>query len=371
MQGKTKLDRLFDTCRDLSAKFYEKLKKYEKLDSNSDSWESKLEENYSSSKHEKVNIKKDTIIGWLNGTSELNKICLNKDSQYLIKRILEFASKPESKGKKYERKGYKNYAIIPIFLDNAKRNIDEQISRYKQKYRKKSNIGQQGLYAYDSFFHFLANTRTYDGAHSFKFLTKFEGMKKIQSKLEELSAKFDTENLKDNNKEKYGKDFIIAELKIILTLLNNELYTKLQKIGSNKGKIFTIMHMRDPLEKRIGSFPKKSLEELKSMIELFNKEFTRDKSNYDEITKTMKEINKNFNICKLCGPDKSVFESTTGLKAKDMNIIGTLHLCSNIRFYSDARIILEIVGKTGGKILLTKLGILPVAKSAYEGFEKS
>ena len=198
-------------------------------------------------------------------------------------------------------------------------------------------------------------------------------MKKIQSKLEELSRKLgikNSEDNEDNNEGKYGKDLIISQLKIILISINNELATKLNKIGSRKGKIFTIMHMRDPLEKRIGYFPSESLKELKSKIESFNKEST-EISDYETITKKIKELNENFSMCKICGPNKSVFKSTTGLKSKDMDVIDILHLCSRIKFYSDARVILGIVGRTLGNVLLTKIGILPVAKNAYEDFEKS
>ena len=199
-------------------------------------------------------------------------------------------------------------------------------------------------------------------------------MKKIQSKLGELSRKLDIKNSednKDNNEGKYGKDLIIAQLKIILISINNELATKLDKIGSRKGKIFTIMHMRDPLEKRIGYFPIEILNELKSKIESFNNKESTEISDYETITKKIKELNENFSICKICGAEMSVFKSTTGLQAKRMGIINTLHLCSRIKFYSDARVILGIVGRTLGNVLLTKIGVFPVAKNAYEDFEKS
>ena len=369
MQETTKLDRLFSTCKELSAKFYSKLIKYEKLESNCNSWNAKLEKNYSSSKREKVDMKKQIIIGWLNGVLELNNICTGKDKEHDIDNILKFASELKTKSKQYERKKYKDYAIVSVFLDNAKKNINKQILKYKE-YRNKSKSRKQSLYKYDSFFNFMANTKTYDGTHSFKFLTKYEGMKKIQSKLGELSRKLDIKNSEDNNEGKYGKDLIIAQLKIILISINNELATKLDKIGSRKGKIFTIMHMRDPLEKRIGYFPIEILNELKSKIESFNKEST-EISDYETITKKIKELNENFSICKICGPNKSVFKSTTGLKSKDMDIIDILHLCSRIKFYSDARVILGIVGRTLGNVLLAKIGILPVAKNAYEDFEKS
>ena len=137
MQETTKLDISFTTAGELSVEIFNKLKGYEKLELSSDSWGAKIEKNYSSSKREKVDMKKQIIISWLNGVSELNNICMGKDKKYTIDNILKFASELKTKSKQYERKEYKNYAIIPIFLKNAKENIDKQILSYKKKYGKK------------------------------------------------------------------------------------------------------------------------------------------------------------------------------------------------------------------------------------------